>query len=283
MTSVLYPYLSGGILFSLLLQSTKQRNSAREKVNGSKDPITDQEILRELVSIINSGNYNPYNESFKTSANRYKQCLITSNTYLPFDEPSTIESFNQRFNSNDSVLLKSTSDFIDKYLSSTKFIWLVKAIIETIVNDPTIHESDTFEVGFDNKIKKKQLIGVTQVEIEIFILSVLNYILTQYRDNLLGRDTFLSWHQQKTKRGKWLFIKNNLGSSITQSIEIKRISPNESMDAYNTFEEIIEPEILTNSNQTDNETNKLQIVNNPKVIIQNAANIYNIEHVENLN
>lgn len=174
-------------------------------------------------------------------------------------------------------------DIVNRYLSEVKLNWLLSALIETIVKDSTISGDTELQVLPNKKTKKEQLLEVTQINLECFFISVLNYILLYKKENTLGKKTFETWYTHNSAKSPWKFTYESLGSTVNKHIEIlryKKEANEKALDESKTKVLEVEPEIITEEKQnTDRLT---QIVNNPKIVNQYATNIYNIEHVEHL-
>ena len=62
--------------------------------------------------------------------------------------------------------------------------------------------------------------NVTEIELPIFLLSVLGFIITERSDNTKGRPTFEAWHTQSGPKSPWKY-KADIGNSITRIITVK--------------------------------------------------------------
>lgn len=67
------PYLSGGILFNLLVEATKIKKSARSRMSGYKDECSDSNLMKSLLKVITGEDVSQYDESVKTSTSNYKR------------------------------------------------------------------------------------------------------------------------------------------------------------------------------------------------------------------
>ncbi|MFU2163234.1 hypothetical protein ACMZ6Z_00225 [Streptococcus pluranimalium] len=299
MTSKTVPYFTFGILFNLFMQAVKPKINARDRVDGKKDIYNDVNVFKRLLSLVIFSDVYSYEPSLSKHISDFKTCKSNSSVYIPMNDPSTIESFSSNIRTNKSSLIKSTSAFVDNYLHEEKLNWLVCAIIETILLDDSIDSNTEFETQLNCTTKKEQLPKVTHIELEIFLISVMEYIISKHPDNKNGRDTFTKWFKQDGERTPWKFVKIGLGEKYRQQISVLRsIVPsfNEDIELENIVEDDLDdsikdevpedPIILDPIDIQEDELHKkniTQVVNNPKVVIQNATNIYNIEHVENLN
>lgn len=217
------PYLCGGTLFSLILQARKQRTKARDKYKGGSDGLKDTDVMIGLLYVVTGSRTSDFQGStFSKCTTQFKTCLNYGTTYIPFTEPSVVSSYTNWLNKKDPDLLRRMSEFIDTYIDKGRVEWLVKALLETIAKDISIDDNTEFSFTMNSEIMRKDFDSVNKVELPIFLLSVLGYILSKPTSNQLGRATFEKWHTQKGSRSPWKFI-SNIGTSnkydITVSIE----------------------------------------------------------------
>ncbi len=215
------PYFCGSIFFNLLLQARKPRSKARNKQHGGSDGLADQDVMKGLVFVI-TGDELSKTGDFSKNTSEYKTCKINNSTYIPFEEKSTVSAFIDCFNKKDPDLPLRMSELITKYFSESKYEWLVKAIIETLHDDEGISNDTVFLINQERKLAVSDLMTVETVELEIFLLSVLEYILQYRTDNSLGVDTFHTWFNRKSKGAQWKFVRDDIGQSITHNIQIIR-------------------------------------------------------------
>ncbi|WP_251424447.1 hypothetical protein [Veillonella agrestimuris] len=285
------PRLTGGILFGLILEARKRKEKVRSGYLGeSTDGLSETDIMKSLIDIFTGETQQqPYENSFKKNVSDYKKCVISSATYIPFDNQVNINSFKDSIEQNKKDTIESMSMFISEKLSEQKLKWLVSAIIETICNDETIDNSENFKVSFNESKSKQELLEVEVIEIESFLLDVMRYIFVNKLDNTLGKLTFESWYSQSGERAPWKFTNGELGQYMN-GLELTRYilgnfgAQTDSIVEQKYSEELdIEVEEKHKGNIRSDESVKQQVLNNSKVINQYAHKIYNIEHVENLN
>lgn len=287
------PYLTGGILFGLILEGIRPKSKARRgDWEGQTDGLSEPDIMKSLIDIFAGGTQpTPYETSFKKNVSDYKKCVISSATYIPFEDQSNINSFKDSIEQNKIDTLESMSMFINEKLSDKKLKWLVSAIVETICQDNSISTSERFSISLDKTVSKEELWTLREIVIEPFLLDVMRYIFVNRVDNTLGKSTFELWFSQEKKNTPWKFSNLELGKSVI-GLKVTRYEPNktkieEQTDRkveYEHVEELdsrIEKENIFKTERS--ESVKQQVLNNPKVVNQYANNIYNIEHVENLN
>lgn len=229
MSNEQYPYLCGGILLNLLIEAKKPSISSREKIEGKKSQVSDSDILKGLINLVTGEEVISTDATLKKDTSRYKRCEINNSSIITFPEPSTIEIFKNRFSNNCWQLIDETSEFIDTYLSEAKLEWLTKAILEIIINDELIQDNIPFQLTQFDRIYKKDIAIVESVEIEVFFISVLIYLILHRQNNSLGKYTFEKFYKQDFSKGPWK-LKCPLGQTITHTINIKRF---EKVDSYN--------------------------------------------------
>lgn len=223
MSNKYYPYLCGGILLNLLIEAKKTSIPAREKLNSKKSSVSEFDILKGLIEIVTGTEIIATESTLKKDTSRYKRCEINCSSIIPFNEPSIINIFKDKYINNWRGLADEIKEFIDSYLLESKLEWFTKAILEIILSDSSITDDTIFVISQNNKINKKDLKNVENVEIEIFLICILIYIIVNKKDNTLGRYTFNKFYEQKYKRSTWK-LKYEFGSIFTQPIKINRFN-----------------------------------------------------------
>ncbi|HEP1464508.1 hypothetical protein [Streptococcus pyogenes] len=280
------PCLTGGILFGLIIEAKKPKSKARSSFwKKQTDKLSDTDIMKSLIDIFTGEvQQAPYEETFRKNVTSYKKCIISKSEYLPFDDRNFIVSFNDSVGQNKTDTLERMSAFINDKLSEQKLKWFVSAVIETICDDETINDLENFRISPNESKFKQELLEVKVIEIESFLLDVMRYIFNNKSDNTLGKPTFEAWYSQSGERTPWKLTNAELGQNMN-NLEITRYNPSvEDVEKHEYIEESdVEIEEEFNSNVESDDSITKQVLNNPKVINQYADNIYNIEHVENLN
>lgn len=280
------PCLTGGILFGLIIEAKKLKSKARSSFwKKQTDKLSDTDIMKSLIDIFTGEvQQSPYEETFRKNVTSYKKCIISKSEYLPFDDRKFINSFNDSVGQNKTDTLERMSVLINDKLSEQKLKWLVSAVIETICDDKTINELENFKISLNESKSKQVLLDVKLIEIESFLLDVMRYIFVNKLDNTLGKPTFEAWYSQSGERAPWKLTNADLGQHMND-LEITRYNPSveEFEEQEHVEESDVEIEEEFNSNVESDDSITKQVLNNPKVINQTANNIYNIEHVENLN
>ena len=154
-----YPRLCGGTFFVLLLEARKQRMGAREHYERNCDGLTDPEMFVSLLQVINPDYEDPGKEKLKSQVNKYKACKISNCQYFPFDDGQVMKSFDSRvknyYRSVLAAMTKFVRSFLDLGASVGKTTTLVKALIDLVMQDSTIKDTEEFFIGSKGeKIKK---------------------------------------------------------------------------------------------------------------------------------
>lgn len=221
MTPPKVPYLCGGILFTLILQARKVRTKIRDKFNSGSDGLNETDIMMGLIEAVTGNSLDScQGKTFGKVTSQFKTCQSYGTTYITFTEPSFISSFNSSIKKKDPDLLERMSEFVSKYINEMRSEWLVKALFEVIEQDEAINADTTFSVTRITVVKKNELVNITEVELPIFLLSVLSFIINERTDNTRGRSTFEAWHTQSNVKSPWKY-NSNVGNSITRNIAVK--------------------------------------------------------------
>ena len=280
------PRLTGGILFGLMLEARKPKSKVRIGcLEERTDKLSEVDIMRSLVDIFTGEiQQMPYGSTFKKNVSDYKKCIISKTGYLPFDNLSFINLFKDSVEQNKKDTLESMSVFINEKFSERKLKWLVSAVVESICTDETIKDSENFKISPNESASKQGLLSVEVIEIESFLLDVMRYIFVNKKDNTEGKPTFEAWYSQSGARTPWEFSNAELGQRMND-LQITRFNPSagDIEEQEHIEESDVEFEEEFHSNVESDDSITRQVLNNPKVINQYANNIYNIEHVENLN
>lgn len=277
MDSSTIPYLCGGILFDFLLEARKTRHKARDNCKSGTDGLSDPDVMKRFVYIVTGEDTGIITRHLKKPTTQYKTCQISNSTYIPFNETPTVTAFDSAIKNKNPDLLKRMSGFIDDYIALNKAEWLVKALIEIIVSDAEIAETDEFAVSMKESVTSSELQKVTKIQLQPFLLSILHYVIINRKDNEKGRSTFEAWFSKTSEGSGWVLDKP-IGGSITQSIKVDCV---DALDETTTEEEeeTIEAEVFPEENK---DSSKAKIINNTIVNQHGEKNIH-IDHVETLN
>ena len=211
------PYLCGSIFFDLLLQARKGRGKVRDRQYGGTDGLSDQDIMKGLIYVVTGEKIEIKGDTFAKATSQYKTCEINGNTYIPFNDTATINAFDDEYiNKRYDIALRMTN-FAERYLNGKKKEWLVKAILETIQTDETIPDDVEFILDNSHRSTKKYLSGSLFIDINIFLSSVLHYILTERPDNEKGKATFKKWFIRESPYTEWKF-NSDIGANSDSAV-----------------------------------------------------------------
>ena len=221
MTPNQVPYLCGGTLFSLLLQARKTRTKARDRFNNGSDGLKDTDVMMGLVEVVTGDSFDScQGKTFAKATSQFKTCQEYGPTYIPFTEPSVISSFNASIKQKDPDLLNRMSEFIDRYINEMRAEWLVKALLEVIRDDYEITQDALFSASTMHDVTAEEIVAISEIELPMFLLSVIGFILNERKDNTKGRPTFEAWHTQSGSKSPWKY-NASVGNSIKRSISVK--------------------------------------------------------------
>lgn len=271
------PYLTGGILFSLLLHARKTRQKARDKLKGGSDHLRETDLMNEINYVL-TGNDDPVvGETLKKATSKYKKCEKSKSAYIELDNPSNFRNFCNTKNSSE--IYFRISKLINKFLGVDKRTWLAQALLETIESDTGIPNDYKFNVDIDIEVTKDTLNTVTKVNLPTFLHSVFCFILSNRTDNSLGESTFKKWHS-KGSRNAWTFQNNDLGLKFSYLTDVVTPSTKE-IDVFFTEKENknIEISYPTTSNEENQIPTKTSEENTPDFPSHQIAN--NIVNVGN--
>lgn len=226
--------LSGGTLFSLIVQAMRQRTNSQETQIGKIEGVTEETCMKTLLGIM----YEPYRSfngnSLKTNLNLYKKCEISSGAGIPMEDDVLINSFRDGMRNRYFEMLKAMDDFVSKYIEPGKKEWLIYAVLELIYVDDNINpDTELFLITSGKKIVKKDIPANFDYSVASVMLGSWFYIVDNSIPNDSGKGTFERWHKtEKYKKPEFIsgIGKDNiLGiklASKKQSIQIEVIPGN---------------------------------------------------------
>lgn len=247
MTPTKVPYLCGGILFSLILQARKTRIKARDKFNSGSDGLKDTDVMMGLVKVVTGDSFeSAQGGTFGKCTTQFKTCQDYGTTYIPFTDPSVISSYTSSIKQKDPDLLNRMSEFINRFINEMRSEWLVKSLIEVIQDDAEIDKNTLFDIALNKSVTKENLNSITDVELPVFLLSVLHFVITQRSDNTKGRATFEKWHTQSGKKSPWKFV-SSVGTTNERSFVIKTTIEDANTSDTSPTDDVVE--VIKSENQ----------------------------------
>lgn len=199
MPSLGKPYLCGGIFLTQLMQARKSRAGVRERYAGESDGLSDPETMLAFIKVVCPDFTVPAGKTFKENTSSYKNCRKNSGTYLPFAVTSAeVRTFDECVRGDYATALTRMVSFTDDFLevgkSAKKDEHLVEALVEIIRDDEDIPATAVFYINEDGSPSTKaQLLAITAVCFQAFLVGVWHYIIMNRQDNTLGRSTIIDW------------------------------------------------------------------------------------------
>lgn len=288
MTKIDAPRLCGGTFFTQILLSRRDTPSKRQRTQGKTDIFHNEDVLYALLQIVQPDAIKPTGSSFETYTTNFKKCDGSIGEDLKFRNDAVIFEFERRLRENHTAVLYDMAVFCELYIdlrdTIKNHVLLVKRLIELIRDDNDISSSQRFTVGRNGETKaKSELPAINGVYLPAFLLSVWAFIVTERKDNSMGRSTILAWHSVPNVKGRYNGID---GSSISQGINVTfDYSPMEKEEVENESgedadETASEPYVFEkDSSASSSPTNQIVINGN----LFNAKNQYfgNVENVFN--
>lgn len=289
-----YPRLCGGTFFTLLLQARKQRSKPREHRRGERDGLSDTDTLIGLIKIVSPDYCEPTATTIKTFKGNtfdFKSCKISGNTYLPFSDTQEVGAFDNRVQTEYGSVLNDMREFVVNFIDvgtrSHKDIRLSKALLELIDVDESILERQEFYIFESGQTAtKSDLREMTDVCLPAFLLGVWHFVLTERKDNTIGKETYDTWCPPSGggERKYVGYMGDGIGREISvfvpddrglEDIAASDYIEDESNVDYDTPHR--EDETDTNSANTVNQT-----ANNPVIFNQYGNNNTQIGSVDTL-
>ena len=199
MPSLGKPYLCGGVFLTQLMQARKPRAGVRERYAGNSDGLSDPETMLAFIKVMCPDFTVPAGKTFKENTSSYKNCRKNSGTYLPFAVTSAeVRTFDECVRGDYATALTRMVSFTDDFLevgkSAKKDEHLVEALVEIIRDDEDIPATAVFYINEDGSPSTKaQLLAITAVCFQAFLVGVWHHILMNRPNNTLGRSTITDW------------------------------------------------------------------------------------------
>lgn len=189
-----YPRLSGGIFLMLILQALPQRTGSRQRCEGVSDGLSDADVLKGLIRVIDSSYQDIKPASMKSLVNGYKSCTRSTGESLPFNDEVKIGCFDNTVKNQYKFVKNKMDKFVVKFINlgdgGGKYKLLVGALIDLIQNDKTIDPNAEFYIQAGSTVKKKDFCNLQSVELSGFLLGVWHYIVTNIKNNQVGKTTY---------------------------------------------------------------------------------------------
>ena len=239
-----YPYLCGGTFFVLSTHAMRERSQAKKSKSfgTSNDGLTETNCLKGLISVFDPKYIEGPDSTFASNVTKYKQCRLSSNTYLPFDVSPVVNAFDEAVTTHYNAPLSRMSAYVDSYIDKgTKGKWLVKALLELIRDDQSISDDQPFYVTPDgNPTAKANLPSLAVLQMQSFLLGVWHFIVVNRPENDCdeGKRTFAEWHKAPATRGQGYTFISSIGND--PSVLVKVVT-DDVIEEAESSEEILTP------------------------------------------
>ena len=253
MTNKKIPYLCGGTLFFLLVQSKKPRAKAREREKGISDGLKDPSMMEGLIQAITGNSSYAYADSLKKNTSQFRECRIDGSIYIPFNDQATANGYDYDITNNYASALLRMHRFSEEYLNPAKAAWLVRVLLDVIDQDSGIGDDAHFCVQSDGSfLSKSDMISADRFELQPFLVGIVHYILMNRSDNISGQDTLDDWGTKASERSERKLKKDfQLGKNRATIVDWYKSAENdntndcsETADEPDTDAEYIEAEVV---------------------------------------
>ncbi|MDE6789625.1 MAG: hypothetical protein K2J47_09965 [Ruminococcus sp.] len=176
----------------LLTKAALHKPTHGQIYSGAADIVTEQKILEALFKIAVPS----ISDLSKDDARNYKSCKGKGSRNLRTNDGTAGKLLNEKLNDNYAECHSKMKQFINKYIDTdnNQDEWLVYAILELIENDVTIDDEQPFYIGNSNAMTtKRYLLSVDRIDLPAFLLGIFLFVLTEIKDNTVGKETYESW------------------------------------------------------------------------------------------
>ncbi len=200
--------LCGGIFLTLLLRARKPRTGARKNAAGERDGLSDNELFCSLIKTAIPSFEPPAGRSFATYTSDYKACRLSVNDCLPFNNTELLNKFDSELKTSYSLVLQRMNGFVESFINADGLgNWLVRALLETIKNDPTTTDGIFFVKAGEDAYDWSSLLSEQNYSLPEFLIGIWHFILMRRQNNKIGADTYELWHKPaSTAKGRRVFI-----------------------------------------------------------------------------
>ena len=210
------PYLSGCVFYLLLRKAAYTETTARQRRGGIKDNHKNPIFMSDLVYTFTG----TQTRIASSDISVYREGFSEGTSYMPFNDPSDISSYDYAVRNRYADALKRMCEFAEWHLNPDKREWLVKAFLDIIENDADIMEQDELCIKSGGTFVSKAAIrNETVFEYQPFLVGILHFILMHRADkNRLGVQTLdANTYKVKYKERKY---NGHLGDYITRPIAV---------------------------------------------------------------
>ena len=277
MTNTGIPRLSGGTVFTLILEARQQRYGVREHFAGDSDGLSEMDTLIGLAQVMVPDLKRPAKtreDTVQGNTTEFKICKTAGGKgYYPFSNRQSKKAFDDRVKGNYAEALKAMCDFVKNFIwvkgSDKQDVNLVKALLDLIERDDSINNSQVFYIMPEGKPVTKQRIDQIDGEdvcLESFLLGVWHYAIMRREGNTIGKATMNEWCP--SKGGAPREYEGHMGENLSRNIRLTYLGDVEVPDQDEEIEHI-EAEVVEGTKDPEPEPQPQtvnQSVNNPVVI-----------------
>lgn len=277
MTNTGIPRLSGGTVFTLILEARQQRYGVREHFAGDSDGLSEMDTLIGLAQVMVPDLKRPAktrDDTVQGNTTEFKICKTAGGKgYYPFSNRQSKKAFDDRVKGYYAEALKAMCDFVKNFIwvkgSDKQDVNLVKALLDLIERDDSINNSQVFYIMPDGKPVTKQRIDQIDGEdvcLESFLLGVWHYAIMRREGNTIGKATMNEWCP--SKGGAPREYEGHMGENLSRNIRLTYLGDVEVPDQDEVIEHI-EAEVVEGTKDPEPEPQPQtvnQSVNNPVVI-----------------
>lgn len=183
--------ICGGTFFVLLSNARKPMQLNSESYKGNSNNMAEFDLIRALSGVVNPEYTVEKNDTTINNIGNFKKCINWGASSFAFQDKDSKRNFRKRFESGDIDLTIQMNDLVEKLLDEEKDTVLVRAIIETIIQDEGIPSNQEFYIG--KTVTKDELATLMAVSLPEFLLGIWYFVYIVIEDNKIGADTYNRW------------------------------------------------------------------------------------------
>ena len=225
-------HFSGGVLMTLL---TEAERTSRTPVRlfGEELNVNEGNLFLSMIRLIRPI-HNPSNvKTLRKQASQYKNCEISIRSDIPFHEEDYVRLLRERMSKDYYRLMAEAYEVFNAFLMITDNALripvasrIIRSVKEVISMDNRIPDDSLFPVRPDGSaLTKSELVECSEINFYSFVTGVFYYACENITDNTTGAGTIRSWVLSKGIHGKKARIREEIGSSIQQELEISFALP----------------------------------------------------------
>ncbi len=213
------PFLCGGVFFFLLVQTKKTQTTAKERLQGISDGLSDKELMAGFIKAITGQDSDMVSGTLGKNTSVYKNCDGDVSRYFPFSKPQTITAYDDEVKKNYSAALLRMAEFAGCFLDADKSTWLVRVLLDVVAQDSGIADDDAFYICANgHSVTKCDLAHLSHIEVQPFLVGITHYILVSRRKNTDGKDTLEHWGNKPHRSERTLYASFPLGQSSSVKV-----------------------------------------------------------------